>query len=158
MRTQKKVFLLPYPVQIIGWALVGVSVLGLVGMAVFSPRYNEIVNPYSALLLFFLGLLLVGLSKEKTEDEFSIFLRTRSALTAVSFMFGLRLLIALALSSLATWAHSNESVLAWFDTKSNALMLKVLKEITGYGGAFILYLIIYKIRLAFYRKGSRDEE
>ena len=158
MSAQKKIFLMPYPVQIIGWVLAGGSVLVLVGSLLFTPEYRSYADPVIIFFFFFLGLFLAGLSKEKTEDEFSVFLRTRSALTAVAFMFGLRIFIALALGSMATWADSNERILAWFDTESNARMLKVLKEVTSYGGAFILYLIIYKIRLAIYRKGSRDEE
>ena len=160
MRTQKKVFLMPYPVQIAGWVLAGVSLLVFVGSWVFTPSYRPKADPVTWMSFIFLGLFLVGLSKEKVEDEFTVFMRTRSALTAISVAVAIRIVFALIFTSLAAWAHfgPNESLEAWLDTESHFRMTKVAKEMTGYGGAFLLYLIIYKIRLARYRKESRTEE
>ncbi len=160
---KKKVFLMPHQVQIAGWVLAGVSLLVFVGSCIFTPAYQAKADPVTWFSLMFVGLFLVGLSKEKVEDEFTVFMRTRSALTAIALMFAIRIVIALtlALALTGTWvtsAASHERFIAWYDTESHARMLKVFKEITGYGGAFMLYLIIYKIRLIRYRKESRIEE
>ena len=39
-----------------------------------------------------------------------------------------------------------------------ASLVKSAKEVTNYGGAFLLYLIIYKIRLLHYLKEDGHEE
>ena len=111
------------------------------------------------MIISFIGLLLAGLSREKQEDEFTVFLRTRSALTAVAFMFALKVVIALIAVTLTALTHLHligEEV--FVNNRSVAVPFLSLKEMTGYGGAFILYLLLYKIRLARYYKEVNDEE
>ena len=105
------------------------------------------------------GWIIAGLSREKQEDEFTIFLRTRSALTAVIIMFGLNILLAIVFSVLSGAAEYSEAIHEnVFNSQSFADFFYGFQRMTHYGGAFMLYLILYKIRLAMYKKGARDEE
>lgn len=160
MSKQKKVFLMRYQVQITGWVLTGVSLLVLAVSWIITPDYRPKADPVTWLSLTYIGLFLVGLSKEKVEDEFTVFMRTRSALTAIALMLAIRIVLALTFTTLVMWAEfkPSENLRVWLDTERHAQMLEVFNKITGYGGAFLLYLIIYKIRLARYRKESRIEE
>ena len=160
MNTQKKLYLLPHRCQLIGWILVGVSLVFAVGCLLFIKGQSD-RETYAGLgvILSFIGLFLAGLSRERQEDEFTVFLRTRSALTAVAFMFALKVVIALIAVTLTALTHLHligEEV--FVNNRSVAVPFLSLKEMTGYGGAFILYLLLYKIRLARYYKEVNDEE
>ena len=160
MNTQKKLYLLPHRCQLIGWILVGVSLVFTIGSLLFI-KGNDLRETYAGMgiIFSFVGLFLAGLSREKQEDEFTVFLRTRSALTAVAFMFALKVVIALiavTLTMLTSLHLIGENV--FVNNRLAATSFLSLKEMTGYGGAFILYLLLYKIRLARYYKEVNDEE
>ena len=159
MSTQKKLYLLPHRCQLIGWILVGFSLVFIIGSILILKNGDEQFT-YAAggMVISFIGLLLAGLSREKQEDEFTVFLRTRSALTAVAFMFALKVVIALFVAVMAMLRIQNVIPKETFDNRSMAMGLRLLREWTGYGGAFILYLLLYKIRLARYYKEVNDEE
>ena len=111
------------------------------------------------IIFSFIGLFLAGLSREKQEDEFTVFLRTRSALTAVAFMFAFRILLVLIIVTMGMLTSLNvigEGV--FMDNRTVGLSFKSLLKTTGFGGAFVLYLLLYKIRLARYFKEVADEE
>ena len=160
MNTQKKLYLLPHRCQLIGWILVGVSVVFAVGSLLFIKGQSD-RETYAGLgvVFSFIGLFLAGLSREIQEDEFTVFLRTRSALTAVAFMFAFRILLVLILLAMGTLTSLNvvgEEV--FMDNRIVALSFKSLVRHTGFSGAFVLYLLLYKIRLARYYKEVNDEE
>ena len=160
MNTQKKLYLLPHRCQLIGWILVGVSVVFAVGSLLFIKGQSD-RETYAGLgvVFSFIGLLLAGLSRAIQEDEFTVFLRTRSALTAVAFMFAFRILLVLILLAMGTLTSLNvvgEEV--FMDNRIVALSFKSLVRHTGFSGAFVLYLLLYKIRLARYYKEVNDEE
>ena len=159
MDTQKKLYLLPHRCQLIGWILIGASLVFVIGSTLILKNEDEQFT-YAAggMIISFVGLLLAGLSREKQEDEFTVFLRTRSALTAVAFMFALKVLVALFVAIMAMLRVQNIIPKEAFDNRSMAMGLRLLREWTGYGGAFILYLLLYKIRLARYYKEVNDEE
>jgi hypothetical protein len=160
MNTQKKLYLLPHRCQSIGWILVGVSLVFAIGSLLFIKGHDQ-KETYAGLgiIFSFIGLFLAGLSRERQEDEFTVFLRTRSALTAVVFMFALKVVMALIAVTLTMLTSSHvigEEV--FVNNRSVAVPFLSLKEMTGYGGAFVLYLLLYKIRLARYYKEVNDEE
>ena len=159
MSTQKKLYLLPHRCQLIGWILVGFSLVFIIGSILILKNGDEQFT-YAAggMVISFIGLMLAGLSREKQEDEFTVFLRTRSALTAVAFMFALKVFIALFVAVMAMLRIQDVILKEAFDNRSMAMGLRLLREWTGYGGAFILYLLLYKIRLARYYKEVNDEE
>ena len=160
MNTQKKLYLLPHRCQLIGWILVGVSLVFAVGCLLFIKGQSD-RETYAGLgvILSFIGLFLAGLSRERQEDEFTVFLRTRSALTAVAFMFAFRILLVLFLTIMATLTESNVIDAGVFmDNRTVAMSFKSLLKTTGFSGAFVLYLLLYKIRLARYYKEVNDEE
>ncbi len=152
--------LLPYRFQVAGWIIIGLSFIIVICGTLFSikpPVESDVVVVGASIL--FIGLFLIGLSREKQEDEFTIFLRTRSALTAVVIMFGLNILFVIVFSALAGAAPYSEVVHDnVFNSQSFADFFNGFRRHTGYGDAFILYLILYKIRLAIYKRGARDEE
>ena len=156
MNTQKKLFLLPYAFQMIGCVIAAVSAV-VFFWGLFSSDKPFIQNDCVVFGYFFLcvGVFFIGLAREKVEDEFTLFMRTRSALTAIAIMFGLRILLTLLLSG-STLLASEET----FNNPFLVRLWKSVKELTGFGGAFILYVILYKFRLARYniRLASEVEE
>ena len=102
MNTQKKLYLLPHRCQLIGWILIGGSLVFIIGsILILKNGDQEFTYAAGGMVISFIGLLLAGLSREKQEDEFTVFLRTRSALTAVAFMFALKVVIALFVAVMA---------------------------------------------------------
>lgn len=142
MNMQKKLYLLPHCFQRIGLVLTIVSTI-VFFWAVFSSE--DMLNNVTviAYAFAFLGLFFIGLAKEKVEDEFTIFTRTRSALTAIAVMFGLNIFLALIVFSAKVFSAG--------EPDSGQLLVRLVDsfaELTGYGGAFILYILLFKIRLA----------
>jgi len=160
MDTRKKLLLLPYGFQVAGWIIAGFSaILFLYGILFIDKPYIQNDPAVFGIALFFIGLFIIGLSRERQEDEFTLYLRTRSALTAIVVMFGLSIFMLLVLGTLAGFANGNDIVTEKvFNNQSFADFYKGFQRHTGYGDAFILYLILYKIRLAIYKRGARDEE
>ena len=150
MQTQKKLFLLPHCFQRIGLILTVVSTI-VFFWAVFSSE--DMLNNVTviAYAFAFLGLFFVGVAKEKVEDEFTLFTRTRSALTAIAVMFGLNILLALIVFTAKVFSAN---------VTDGSLLIKFVDsftEMTGYGGAFILYILLYKFRLARYKARMERE-
>ena len=150
MQTQKKLFLLPHCFQRIGLVLTVVSTI-VFFWAVFSSE--DMLNNVTviAYAFAFLGLFFVGVAKEKVEDEFTLFTRTRSALTAIAVMFGLNILLALTVFAAKVFSAN---------VTDGSLLIRFVDsftEMTGYGGAFILYILLYKFRLARYKARMERE-
>ena len=150
MHTQKKLFLLPHCFQRIGLILTVVSTI-VFFWAVFSSE--DMLNNVTviAYAFAFLGLFFVGVAKEKVEDEFTLFTRTRSALTAIAVMFGLNILLALTVFAAKVFSAN---------VTDGSLLIRFVDsftEMTGYGGAFILYILLYKFRLARYKARMERE-
>ena len=151
MNTQKKVFLLPYKCQIVGWFIVGAALLAMIGALFFGQDSMLQVRflIYGTLFLY-VGCFLVGFSREKTEDEFTLHLRTSSALTALLVICALRILF--------------NTIVAVFqipgpiDKDLHDMIKDLINGFTSFGTVFILYIILYKIRLARYNKEVADEE
>ena len=135
MNTQKKLYLLPHRCQLIGWILVGVSLVFVIcSILILENEDEQFTYAAGGMIISFIGLLLAGLSREKQEDEFTVFLRTRSALTAVAFMFALKVVIALIAVTLTELTHLHligEEV--FVNNRSVAVPFLSLKEMTGYG-------------------------
>ena len=151
MHTQKKLFLLPHCFQRIGLVLTVVSTI-VFFWAVFSSE--DMLNNVTviAYAFAFLGLFFVGVAKEKVEDEFTLFTRTRSALTAIAVMFGLNILLALTVFAAKVFSAN---------VTDGSLLIRFVDsftEMTGYGGAFILYILLYKFRLARYKARMEREK
>ena len=82
MNTQKKVFLLPYKCQIVGWYIAGAALLVMIGSFFFGLDDMLLLRfQIYGMLFLYVGCFLVGFSREKTEDEFTLYLRTSSALS-----------------------------------------------------------------------------
>ena len=80
-------------------------------------------------------------------------------MTAISVMLGLRIVIPLIMTFLALLSHNNDSLFSSiFDNQPVASLFQLIRKATGYGGAFALYLILYKIRLAKYNLQLAKEE
>ena len=154
MNTQKRIFLLPYRCQIAGRVIALVGLLGwIVSMILTIFHVIEVDSRteihyylYSTLILF-LGLYLIGFSREKQEDEFTLHLRTSSALTAMLVIFGLKIVLAFVSGILeAKGVVSKDGMFSDF-----------VDSLTRLGTVFFLYLIIYKIRLARFNKESKEQ-
>ena len=160
MDTRKKLLLLPYGFQVAGWIIAGFSaILFLYGILFIDKPYIQNDPAVYGIGLFLIGLFIIGFSREKQEDEFTIFLRTRSALTAVIIMFGLKLLFLIIIAALSGAASFSETVHDnVFNSQSFADLFMGFHKDANFGSAFMLYLILYKIRLDIYKRGARDEE
>ena len=152
MIKQKKVFLLPYKCQVVGWFIVGAALLAMVGSFFFIAFEDILLLRFQiyGLLFLYVGCLLVGFSREKTEDEFTLYLRTSSALTAMLAICALRLLLS---TVFAVFELSGPMEKGIHDVLKDAI-----NGFTGFGSVLFLYLILYKIRLGRYNKEGADEE
>ena len=151
MNTQKRIFLLPHRCQFIGWIIAGVSLLVMITSVLLGLESIQLVHfQLYGFLFLYLGLFLVGFSREKTEDEFTLHLRTSSALTAMLVIFALNFLLWLVISMLL--------VTGVIGREGYDFVMKLVNENTGFGTVFILYLILYKVRLARYNKEVEHEE
>ena len=153
MNTQKKIFLLPYRFQIAGRVIAIIGVLAWIVSIVLTINHHDMDtiqyfrwHLYSLLILF-VGLYLIGFSREKQEDEFTLHLRTSSALTAMLVIFGLKILLKFV-----------TGFLRWKDVISkDGIVEDLVHGLTGLSTVFFLYLIIYKIRLARFNKESKEQ-
>ena len=151
MNTQKKVFLLPYKCQVVGWFIVGAALLVMIGSFFFGLDSMLLIRfQIYGILLLYVGFFLVGFAREKMEDEFTLHLRTSSALTAMLVICALRILF--------------NTIVAIFqipgpmDKDLHDMIKDLINGFTSFGTVFILYIILYKIRLGRYNKEVADEE
>ena len=151
MNTQKKIFLLPYRCQIIGRVIALVGLLSWIATMILSTFLkmdsNTLIHCYLySTLVLFVGLYLIGFSREKREDEFTLHLRTSSALTAMLVIFGLKIVLTFVVH-----------YLQWKGIISkDGFASDTFEGMTSLGSVFFLYLIIYKIRLARFNKESKE--
>lgn len=154
MNTQKKLFLLPYRCQVAGRVVAIIGLLAWLVSIVLTVIHHDTDtiqifrwHLYSLLILT-VGLYLIGFSREKQEDEFTLHLRTSSALTAMLVIFGLQIV----LSFVSGYLEMKGLV------SKDGIFHDLVDEWTSLGRVFILYLVIYKIRLARFKKESGHEE
>ena len=141
MNTQKKLFLLPYRFQTVGCVLIGIGLVLWIISFFFESKEIFRWILYGTLAIY-LGLFLIGFSRERREDEFTLHLRTSSALTAMLVIFGLKILLTFV-----------KGFLLWKGVISkDGLVEDMFTEVTSLSMVFFLYLIIYKIRLARFNK------
>ena len=152
MIKQKKVFLLPYKCQVVGWFIVGAALLAMVGSFFFIAFEDILLLRFQiyGLLFLYVGCLLVGFSREKTEDEFTLYLRTSSALTAMLAICALRLLLSTVIAIFELSGPMEKGI--------HDVLKDAINGFTGFGSVLFLYLILYKIRLGRYNKEGADEE
>lgn len=153
MKTQKKIFLLPYRCQIAGRVIAIIGVLAWIASLVLTVIHRDMDtiqlfrwHLYSLLILF-VGLYLIGFSREKQEDEFTLHLRTSSALTAMLVIFGLDIVL-----SFVSGVLEMKGIVS-----KDGMFSDLVDEWTSLGMVFFLYLIIYKIRLARFNKESKEQ-
>ena len=151
MNTQKKLFLLPYRFQTIG------GIIAVIGFLVsIVPQFFGIDGNLSTHCLIYgmlavaLGLFMFGFSREKQEDEFTLYLRTSSALRALLIVFALQFVLKLVVSIL-----EYKQVFGEFGMKT---LNEFVGSITSLGAVFILYLIMYKVRLRRYNHMALDTQ
>ena len=151
MSTQKKVFLLPYKCQVAGWFIVGAALLMMVGSFFFGLEATQLLHfQILGILFLYVGCFLVGFAREKTEDEFTLHLRTSSALTAMLVICALRILLHTVLAILDLSEPLEKD---FHDSLKDAF-----DGFASFGSVLFLYLILYKIRLGRYNKEVADEE
>ena len=151
MNTQKKLFLLPYRFQTIG------GIIAVIGFLVcIVPQFFGLDGDASmhcilyGMLAVALGLFMFGFSKERQEDEFTLYLRTSSALRALLIVFALQFVLKLIVSIL-----EYKQVFGEFGMKT---LNEFVDSITSLGAVFILYLIMYKVRLRRYNRMAIDTQ
>ena len=151
MNTQKKVFLLPHKCQVVGWYIAGAALLVMIGSFFFGLDDMLLVRfQIYGMLFLYVGCFLVGFSREKTEDEFTLYLRTSSALTALLVICALRFLLHTVLALL--------QISGPLEKDFHDLLKDAFDGFASFGSVFIRYLILYKIRLSRYNKEGADEE
>ena len=147
MKKDRNIYLLPYRFQWAGWAIAAVSLMFMAVSYFFGFEAANLVRcQIYGLLVLYLGLLLIGFSREKQEDEFTLHLRTSSALIAMLAIFVLSILLSLIIPFL----QSNEGP----DNIGQTVFREVTDTVTSPGFAFVVYLLLYKIRLARYNRES----
>ena len=151
MIKQKKVFLLPYKCQVVGWFIAGAALLVMVGSFFFGLESTLLFRfQIYGILFLYLGCFLIGFSREKTEDEFTLYLRTSSALTALLVICALRFLLHTVLAILQFSGPLEKDF--------HDMLKEVFDGFASFGSVLFLYLLLYKIRLSRYNKEVADEE
>ena len=151
MIKQKKVFLLPYKCQVVGWFIAGAALLAMVGSFFFGLESTLLLRfQIYGILFLYLGCFLIGFSREKTEDEFTLYLRTSSALTALLVICALRFLLHTVLAILQFSGPLEKDF--------HDMLKEVFDGFASFGSVLFLYLLLYKIRLSRYNKEVADEE
>ena len=151
MSKQKRVFLLPYKCQVVGWFITGAALLMMVGSFFFGLESTQLLRfQIYGILFLYLGCFLIGFSREKTEDEFTLYLRTSSALTAMLVICALRFLLHTVLAILQFSGPLEKDF--------HDMLKEVFDGFASFGSVLFLYLIMYKIRLSRYNKEVADEE
>lgn len=149
MDKQKKMYLLPNRFQLVGWIIAAAAAAVVVAaLRLTKTPYLESLPAVLGTMCFEAGLFLVGFSREKQEDEFTLYLRVRSAMNALLIVFALWLVKMVATPFLVRLVGAD----------SFARIAVILNWMTGYVGVFVLYLALFKIRLARYNKESAYEE
>ena len=149
MESNKKLFLLPHCFQLVGWIVAALAAVCVVcALLLAKTPYLENAPAIIGTVLLVAGLFLVGFSREKTEDEFTLHLRVSSALTALLVVFFLWILNTIVTVFLVRFLP-----LEVFGPIEIALDC-----LTGFVAVFVLYLVLFKIRMAHFNKKSAYEE
>lgn len=154
MDSNKKLLLLPNCFQLVGWIVAAAAAVCLVCTLLLSKTpFLESLPAVLGTVVLVAGLFLVGFSREKTEDEFTLHLRVSSALTSLLVVFVLWILKSIANVFLVRLLPMEV-----FGEVFGAVQI-VLNFLTGFVAIFVIYLAMFKIRLArFNQKEGTHEE
>ena len=149
MNTKKKFFLLPYPCKIAG---IVISLIGILLFVVFCFLKHDDMNFMSylirSLFVLYVGVYLIGFSREKREDEFTLYLRTNSALISMLVIFGLKIV----LTTIIIILEANGVI------GPDSHLEKAFNEMTDINMVFCLYVILYAFRRVRYNYRIQHEE
>lgn len=151
MSANKKIFLLPFRFQLAGWIIAGLGLLTFVISIFLNPEPLQLLRfSLGGFLVLYIGLFMVGFSKERREDEFTLYLRTSSALTSMLVIFAVKIVLSLVVGILMA-----KGIIGKDD---HELLKDLVDGLTSFGMVFTLYLIMYKVRLIRYNKEASNEE
>ena len=152
----RKSFLFPHSCQQIGWWLIltcltlAVTFLCVIENA--SGTFNTArvlqASIFVLIALSSIGLLLLCLSKEKIEDEYISYLRTRIATWIIVYVFvvsAIRSVILLILPRFASVSVQGQISTIMSVAITNPILLG------------IVYLIIFKLSIWFYNRKSQED-
>ena len=149
MESNKKLFLLPHCFQLVGWIVAALAAVCVVcALLLAKTPYLENAPAIIGTVLLVAGLFLVGFSREKVEDEFTLHLRVSSALTALLVVFVLWMLKTV----------SSVILVRLLPMEMFGRIQIALNFLTGFVAVFVLYLVLFKIRLARFNTKSAYEE
>ena len=149
MEPDKKLYLLPHRFQLVGWIVAAAAAVCVAGALLLSKvPYLESLPAILGTVFLVAGLFLVGFSREEVEDEFTLHLRVSSAVTALLVVFGLWILKTVA----------SVFLVRLLPLEVLGPLQIALNFLTGFVAIFVLYLALFKIRLAFFNKQSAYEE
>lgn len=139
--------LLPHRYHIVGWVLFALSwgALGI-GLLLFNV-WRAIPQDYSHYLtmiffsLIYISAFFVGLSREKHEDEFIMYLRKKAIVLSSSTTFLIFIVYNLAI---ALFPNGRLPMFTYY----------LFPPLTSIGFAFVLYVSIFKISLFTYWRKS----
>ncbi len=155
--------LLPYQCQIVGWVILGLGVLVLLVMTVFSGPYRipeKMFEPLMTVLTKFMqavywlmdiGILLVALSREKHEDEMMRELRVSSVAIAAVTALVLHLLF------MRTGNFWYRLIYGEPESWTNYTFVQTAKNFFSPTVWFFIYMAVYKCRLWKNRWDARKE-
>ncbi len=150
MESNKKLFLLPHRFQLVGWIVAAAAAVCVAGTLLLTKTpYLESLPAILGTVFLVAGLFLVGFSREEVEDEFTLHLRVSSALTSLLVLFVLWILKSIA----------NVFLVRFLPLEVFGPIQITLNLLTGFVAIFVIYLAMFKIRLArFNQKEGTHEE
>lgn len=149
----KKSFLFPHCCQQIGWWLILTClILAVTFLCVIentSDSFNTArVLQASIFVLSSIGLMLLCLSKEKIEDEYISYLRTRIVTWIIVYVF-----VVSAVRSILLF------ILSWFAPVSGQGWIFTIMSVAITNPILlgIVYIIIFKLSIWFYNRKSNED-
>lgn len=149
----KKSFLFPHYCQKIGWCLL---LTCLILAVTFFCVLDNSANSFNTLrvlqgliiILSSVGIMLLCLSKEKLEDEYISYLRTRIAVWIIVYVF-----VVSAVRIIMSW-----TLPLFLSVHTQGLIMTIISvAITNPILLGIVYLIIFKLSIWFYNRKSQED-
>ena len=160
---KNKTYMLPYRFRKCGYGLIIASVLSLVLGVLMANVWEIIPQTHTRFismvmyLLFFLGIFVIVMTKEKDEDEMVDSIRRRSIATTAFIAFGIFVVRNLLMSFMHGFRtlYSVSFVSSLVSVLTGNGIANGLRSIDTY---IIIYLIIFRISIWKMRKQCKEDQ
>ena len=155
MNAQKKLYLLPHRCQLIGWILIGFSLVFVVcSILILKNEHEQFTYAAGGMIISFIGLLLAGLSREKQEDEFIRHIRVRTLIYFVIVCLIIGYVHSLSENMYQVYLMRSMKTISYI----GAISLLILRLVSWLPFAAVVYSLVLRKVLSNNLKESGNEE